>query len=100
MREKLKTKTWYSSDEMVDGVSHGGMGNRESAHTHACTHGRMQARTRTHTHTHTHTTVLPGWAVTRRNIHPLTPIMVINRPYLLHPSNTIHGILPVQFTCL
>jgi len=20
--------------------------------------------------------------------------------YLLHPSNTIHGILPVQFTCL
>jgi len=21
-------------------------------------------------------------------------------PYLLHPSNTIHGILPVQFTCL
>jgi len=21
-------------------------------------------------------------------------------PYLLHPSNTINGILPVQFTCL
>ena len=42
-----------------------------------------------HTHTpHTHTTVLrlfgfyprqPGWAGTRRNIHPLTPIVVINR---------------------
>jgi len=39
--------------------------------------------------THTHTTVLqlygfcpgePGWATTRRNIHPVTPIMVINRP--------------------
>jgi len=39
------------------------------------------------THTHTHTTVLrlfgfcpeqPGWAGTRRNIHPLTLIMVIN----------------------
>jgi len=40
-------------------------------------------------HTQTHTTVLQlygfcqwqsGWAGTRRNIHPLTPIMVINRP--------------------
>jgi len=39
--------------------------------------------------THTHTTVLrlsgfcpgqTGWAGTRRNIHPFTPIMVINRP--------------------
>jgi len=59
------------------------------------------------THTHTHTTVLwlsgfcpvqPGWAGTRRNIHPLTPIVVIS--YLLPPFITIHGILPVQFTCL
>jgi len=41
----------------------------------------------THTHTHIHTTILrlygfcpgqPRWAGTRRNIHPLTPIMVIN----------------------
>jgi len=39
----------------------------------------------------------PGWAGTRRNIHPLTPIMVINIPYLLPPSFTIHGILLVQF---
>ena len=40
-------------------------------------------------HTHTHTTVLqlcgicprqPGWAGTRRNIHPLTHIMVISHP--------------------
>jgi len=47
--------------------------------------------TRTHvcTHAHAHTTILwlyefclgqPGWAGTRRNIHPLTPIVVINRP--------------------
>jgi len=43
----------------------------------------------THTNTHTHTTVLrlygfcpgqPGWAGTRRNIHPLTPIVVIIHP--------------------
>jgi len=43
-----------------------------------------------HTHTHTHTTVLrlsglrpgqPGWAGTRRNIHPLTPIMVISHSF-------------------
>jgi len=62
-----------------------------------------------HPNTHTHTTVLrlcgfcpgqPGWAGTRRNIHPLTPILVINRPYLLSPSTTIHGILPIQSTCL
>jgi len=26
--------------------------------------------------------------------------LVINHPYLLPPSTTIHGILPVQFTCL
>jgi len=59
-------------------------------------------------HTHTHTTVLwlsgfcpgqSGRAGTRRNIHPLTPIVVINRP-LSSLSNTIHIFLPVQFTCL
>ena len=58
--------------------------------------------------THTHTTVLwlfgfcpgqPGWAVTRRNIHPLTLIVVINHPYLLSPSTTTHGILCFQSTC-
>ena len=62
----------------------------------------------THTHTHTHTTILrlcgicpgqPGWAGTRRNIHPLTLIVVINHPYLLSPSITIHGILRIQSTC-
>jgi len=40
-------------------------------------------------HTHTHTTILwlygfcpghPRWAIARRNIHPLTPIMVISHP--------------------
>jgi len=30
---------------------------------------------------------------------PLTLIMVINHPYLLSPSTTIHGILPIQSTC-
>ena len=62
----------------------------------------------THTHTHTHTTVLrlcwicpgqPGWAGTRRNIYPLTLIVVINHPNLLFPSTTIHGILHIQSTC-
>ena len=42
----------------------------------------------------------PGWAGTRRNIHPLTPIMSSIVPYLLPPSITIHGILSVQFTCM
>jgi len=48
-----------------------------------------QADNYTHIHMHTHTTILrlygfcpgqPGWADTRKNIHPFTPIMVINRP--------------------
>jgi len=62
-----------------------------------------------HDQTHTHTTVLrlyglclgqPGWASTRRNIHPLTPIVVINCPLYassnsiyydpMHPSCSIH----------
>ena len=41
----------------------------------------------THTHTHTHTQPfngfcpgLPGWAGTRRNTHPLTPILIIGHP--------------------
>ena len=33
----------------------------------------------------------PGWAGTRRNIHPLTLIVVINHPYLLSPSTTIQS---------
>jgi len=56
-------------------------------------------------YTNTHTTVLQlsgfcpghrGWAGTRRNIHPLTPIVVINRPLSAHPSTLIHDILPVR----
>ena len=37
------------------------------------------------------------WAGTRRNIHSLTPIMVINHPL---SASSIHGILPVQSTLL
>jgi len=56
----------------------------------------------THTHTHNRFTALwnlsgtTGWAGTRRNIQPLTIIVVINYPYLLSPSTTIHGILPIH----
>ena len=66
-------------------------------------HGHMLSTTTTTT-----TTVLrlfgfcpgqPGWASTRRNIHPLTPIVVIKYPYLLPPSTTIHDILPIQSMC-
>jgi len=51
-------------------------------------------------------TGLPRWTDTRRNSHPLTPILIINHPlsaiilYLLPASIAIHGILLVQFTCL
>ena len=57
---------------------------------------------------YTHTTVLrlcgicprqPGWAGTRRNIHPLTLIVVINHRNLLSPSTMIHGIIRIQSTC-
>jgi len=53
---------------------------------HLTTNFRL-AVTYSHKHTHTHTAVVrvcgfclgqPGWAGTRRNIHPLTPIVVIN----------------------
>ena len=37
----------------------------------------------------------PTWACTRRNIHPLTPIVVSVIPYLLPPSYD-----PWQFMCL
>jgi len=43
---------------------------------------------------------LPRWAGTRRNIHPFTPLLIINILYQLPPSTMIHNILPVQFTCL
>jgi len=42
---------------------------------------------------------LPGCAGTRRDIHPLTPILIINHP-LLPSSTMIRDIFPVQFTCL
>ena len=51
----------------------------------------MIYNTHTHMHAHTHTQLFygsgfcpgqPGWAGTRRNIHPLTLIMVINHPYM------------------
>jgi len=42
----------------------------------------------------------PVWAGTRRNIHPLTPNWSSIIPYLFPLPITIHGIFPVQFTCL
>ena len=59
----------------------------------------MHTRTHARTHTHTHTTVLwlsglcpgqPGSAGTRRNIHPLTPIVVISHPL---PASSIIQLL-------
>ena len=59
-------------------------------------------------HTHTHTTILwlsgfcpgqPGWVAARRNIHPLTPILVINHP--LSASSIYYDPWhPVKFTYL
>jgi len=56
--------------------------------------------------THTHTTILrlsgfsseqPGWASTRRNIHPLTPNVVINHPLSDLPSlSTLLRPVPVS----
>ena len=44
-------------------------------------------------------TGLPGWAGTRRNIHPVYSWSPSNH-YQLLPSTVIHSILPVQFICL
>jgi len=43
---------------------------------------------------------LPGWASTRRNIHPLSLSWSSIIRYQLPPSTTINSILPVQFTFL
>jgi len=37
----------------------------------------------------------PGEPVPK-NIHPLTPILIINHPYLLSPSAMIYNILPIS----
>jgi len=42
-------------------------------------------------------TGLPGQAGTRRNTHPLTPILIIG--HQLPPFTMIHSILLVQLTC-
>ena len=46
----------------------------------------------THTHTHNCLTALcmglPGWASNRRNIHPLTPILIVKHP--LSTSSIYH----------
>jgi len=51
-------------------------------------------------HTHNRSTALfpglPGWAGTRRNIHLLTPILIIGYLYQLRPSTMIRSILLVQ----
>ena len=57
-----------------------------------------------HTHTHNHLTAfypgLPRWAGTRRNIHPLTPILIIG--HALWTSSIYYDLqlLLFQFMCL
>jgi len=63
-------------------------------------HGNTAVYTHTHTRTHNHLTAfclgLPGYAGTRKNIHPLTSILIIGHPLspssiyndLWHPCNT------------
>ena len=65
-----------------------------------------------HTHTHTHTETQPFYGsmdFVRDNPDEPVPEETFTHslvswlsvvPYLLHPSTTIHGILPVQSTCL
>jgi len=94
---------WRVSGQQVDQKKLAHMHAR--MHTHTCTYAH--ARTHAHTHTHTHTTILwlsgfcPGqtrWAATRRNIHALTPLVIISHPLSAsstqhdpsHPSHSIH----------
>ena len=64
-------------------MSPGNRQKRTDLHKH-----KKQSST-THTHTHSRFTALcpglPGWAGTRRNIHPLTPLLLINHPYPYRP---------------
>jgi len=63
----------------------------------------------TFTYTHAHTTILDLSGFYPGNLGEPVPEETFTHshlswtsvvPYLLHASNTIHGILPVQFTCL
>jgi len=54
-----------------------------TTHCHRPTENYSRSTTTTTSTTSTITTLclgLPGWASTRRNIHPLTPILIINHP--------------------
>jgi len=41
-----------------------------------------------------------GWAGTRRNMHPLTPILLISHPLSASSIATVYSILLAQFVCL
>jgi len=56
--------------------------------------------TQTHNHFMALSLGLPRWASTRRNIYPLTSILIIKHPLSTPPSTMIHRILLVQFMCL
>jgi len=70
---------------------------------HCCLY--MAVASYTHTHTHNRFTAL--WNLSgktrvsryQKKHSPTTLIVVINHPYQLSPSSTIHGILPIQSTC-
>jgi len=65
--------------------------------------------THTHTHTHTHNRFTALWILSKTNLGDQEPEETFTHshiswlsvvPYLLPPSITIHGILPVQFMYL
>jgi len=69
----------------------------------------MSVRGQARTHIHIHTTVLQfsgfclgqsRWADTRRNIHQLTPIVVINHPLSASSIYYDPRHIPCSITCL
>jgi len=78
-----------------------------TACTHTCTHARMHVHMHalrmhacTHTYTHTHNCFMALWTWYQKKPSPTHTYRGHVIPCLLPPSITIHGILPVQFTCL
>ena len=59
-----------------------------------CTPQSQKTRICTHTHTHTHTAALFCWGWTTIDTPPITAVLPLNTPYIVHPPTSTTGYLP------
>ena len=87
----LQCPKWYSDRFSRFCRAHGHVQQREDRHTDHAIHAAIDHILH-HDSTHDHLMALcpglPGSAGTKRNIHPLAPLLLINHPYHLPTSTT------------